>query len=205
MKKNVTAEMIIYKDLRKKILLGEIGDGARLIETSLAAEYEASRLHIKSALRFLEQEGLAIHIPQCGFVAKSVTEQSIEEIIEIRIALERVIFKRLIEVISDEEVAHLKKTVQRVAVFVENNMIEDAMEELDHFYNFAYEKSHYERITAILNTYGDYLKIVRRCSASDEKQNKESLAILQKMMEAIEKKDTKALLYQVERRRIESE
>ncbi len=205
MKKNMTAEMAIYKDLRKRILLGEIGDGARLVETSLALEYEASRLHIKSALRFLEQEGLATHIPQCGFVAKSVTEQAIEEIIEIRIALERVVFKRLIEMISEEEVAHLNKTVQRVSVFVENNMIEDAMEELDHFYNFVYEKSHYERITAILDTYGDYLKIVRRRSASDEKQNRESLAILQKMMEAIEKRDIDALLYQVERRRIESE
>ena len=99
MVENENTEYLIYKDLRQKILLGEIGEGKRLVETALAADYQASRLHIKSALRLLEQENLAQHIPQCGFVAKGVSEDAIEEIVELRIALERVVFKRLVVVI----------------------------------------------------------------------------------------------------------
>ena len=79
MEENKNAEYEIYKELRRKILLGEIKEGERLVETTLAADFHASRLHIKSALRLLEQENLAQHIPQCGFVAKGVTEEAIEE------------------------------------------------------------------------------------------------------------------------------
>lgn len=205
MEEHASSEFAIYKSLRKKILRGEIHEGDRLVETMLAAEYQASRLHIKSALRLLEQEHLAQHIPQCGFVAKEVTKEAIEEIVELRIALERVVFKRLIEVITEDEIVYLRKITQRVAVFTQNDMKEDAMEEVDHFYSFVYEKSCYERITSILDTYTDYLKIIRRRSASDSERNQASLRLLQDMMDAIEKRDTKTLLRQIERRRIEAE
>lgn len=205
MGQNASAEFLIYKDLRRKILLGKIQEGDRLVETVLASDYQASRLHIKSALRLLEQEHLAQHIPQCGFVAKGVTDEAIEEIIELRIALERVVFKRLLEVISDEEIAYLRRTTQRVAVFLQNDMMEDAMEEVDHFYSFVYEKSRFERITSILDTYTDYLKIIRRRSAMESERNQASLKLLQDMMNAIEARDTKALLRHIERRRIEAE
>lgn len=202
MEQNTSPEFSIYKDLRRKILLGKIGEGERLVETVLAADYKASRLHIKSALRLLEQEHLAQHIPQCGFVAKEVTEDAIEEIVELRIALERVVFKRLLEVITEEETTHLRRTTQRVAVFLQNDMMEDAMEEVDHFYSFVYEKSRFERITSILDTYTDYLKIIRRRSAEDQERNQASLKLLQDMMDAIEARDMEALMRHVERRRI---
>lgn len=202
MEENKNAEYEIYKELRRKILLGEIKEGERLVETTLAADFHASRLHIKSALRLLEQENLAQHIPQCGFVAKGVTEEAIEEIVELQIALERVVFKRLVQVITDEEIAQLRKTTQRVVVFLQNDMVEDAMEEVDHFYSFVYEKSHLERITSILDTYTDYLKIIRRRSASDIDRNQASMQLLQDIMGAIEKRDTETLLRHIERRRI---
>ena len=198
-------EHSIYKDIRQKILIGQIKEGERLVETTLAAFYQASRLHIKSALRLLEQESLAQHIPQCGFVAKAVTEAVLEEIIELRIALERAVFRRLLEVATEEDIAHLRKTVQRVAVFLQNDMLEDAMEEVDHFYSFVYQMSRFERITAILATYADYLQIIRRKSALDTSRNEASLRLLLDMMDAIERRDSEALLKHLERRRISAE
>ena len=79
------------------------------------------------------------------------------------------------------------------------------MEEVDHFYSFVYEKSRFERITAILDTYTDYLKIIRRRSAADEERNQASLKLLQDMMDAIEAKDAEALMRHIERRRITAE
>ena len=205
MVQNTSAEYMIYKDLRQKILTGEIQDRERLVETTLASAYQASRLHIKSALRLLEQENLAQHILKCGFVAKSLSPQAIEEIVELRIALERVVFKKLAETITDGEIAQLKKIVQRVAVFMENDMVEDAMEELDLYYSICYEKSGLERIPAILDVYTDYLKIIRRRSAEDKAQNLASLKLLQDMTAAMEKRDVETLLHHIERRRSEAE
>lgn len=205
MAQHASPEYLIYKDLRQKILVGQIKEGDRLTETTLAAEYQASRLHIKSALRLLEQESLAQHIPQCGFVAKEVTDEALEEIVELRIALERAVFSRLVEVATEEDILHLRKTVQRVAVFLQNDMLEDAMEEVDHFYAFVYRMSRYERITAILSTYSDYIGIIRRKSATDAQRNQASLQLLLDMMDAMERRDKQALLQQVERRRLSAE
>lgn len=202
MDQNISPEYVIYKDLRQKILMGQLKEGDRLIETALAADYKASRLHIKSALRLLEQENLAQHIPQCGFIAKEVTEAAMDEIVELRIALERAVFRRLLEVATEEDHARLRKMVQHIAVFMQNDMIEDAMEEVDHFYNFVYQLSRFERITAILSTYTDYLQIIRRKSALDAQRNHDSLQLLLDMMDAIEKRDLETLLKHIERRRI---
>lgn len=202
---NTNPEFSIYKDLRKKILTGELENGDRLVETALAAKYDTSRLHIKSALRLLAQENLAEHIAMCGFIVKGFSEESMEEVIELRIALERVIFKRFVEVASDEDIAHLRKTTQKVAVFLENDMVEDAMEEVDHFYSYTYEHSGYPRIMSILETYSDYLKIIRRQSASETQRNQDSLQLLFDIMDAIEKRDVETLMKHLERRRLSAE
>lgn len=198
-------EIYIYKDIRRKILGGQIKEGDRLVETALAVGYQASRLHIKSALRLLEQENLAQHIPKCGFIAIGVTEEAVKEIVELRIALERVVFKRLVEIASGEEIAQLRKMVQRATVFFQNDMTEDVMEEVDRFYSFVYEKSKLVRISSILETYTDYLQIIRRKSALDAERNQASLKLFREIMDAIEKRDVETLLQCIERRRMDEE
>lgn len=187
-------EIFVYKDLREKILTGEFKNGYRLIETALTAQYGVSRLHIKSALRLLEQEQLAEHIMMRGFQVKGFTPEAMEEVSELRLALDSVTFVRFVKVASQEDVALLRKVAQRVAVFFENNMVEDAMEELDRFYAFVYEKSGYTHITVILDKYSDYFKIIRRHSSADQKLNLEAAQLLFEIMTAIEHKDTDTLI-----------
>jgi len=189
MTKKNNPEIMIYKDLRRKILTGELKNGDRLVETALAAQYEVSRLHIKSALRLLEQEQLAEHIMMCGFQVKGFTEETMEEIGELRLALDRVTFARFAKTAVAEDVAHLRKMGQRVKVFFQNNMIEDAMEELDNFYSYVYAKSGYIHITAILEKYSDYFKILRRQFTSDQRLNLEAAELLLEIIRAIEEKD----------------
>lgn len=189
MTKKNNPEIMIYKDLRRKILTGELKNGDRLVETALAAQYEVSRLHIKSALRLLEQEQLAEHIMMCGFQVKGFTEETMEEIGELRLALDRVTFARFAKTAVAEDVAHLQKMGQRVKVFFQNNMIEDAMEELDNFYSYVYAKSGYIHITAILEKYSDYFKILRRQFTSDQRLNLEAAELLLEIIRAIEEKD----------------
>lgn len=182
-------EIYVYKDLRKKILMGELKNNERLVETSLAMQYDVSRLHIKSALRLLEQEQLAEHIRMCGFQVKEFTEEAMNEVIELRYALDLVIFKRFMNVASKEYITRLRKMAQRINVFFQNEMIEDAMLELDNFYGFIYEKSGYIHITAILDKYSDYFKIIRRQFTSDAKLNQKAVQMLFCIIDAIEEKD----------------
>lgn len=205
MANNNDPEFQIYRDIRKQILTGQRKDGDRLVETALAAEYGASRLHIKSALRLLEQESLAEHIPMSGFIVKGLSEAAVDEIVELRIALERVLFKRVIEVATDEDVVYLKKLTQRVVVFMDNGMVEDAMVEVDQFYSYIYQLSGYHRITSILDTYSDYLQIIRRQSTSEEKRNRDSMRLLLEIVDAIENRNMDSLMRHIERRRLSAE
>lgn len=198
-------EFPIYRDLRHKIISGEIGDGARLIETALARNYQASRLHIKSALRLLEREHLAEHIPRRGFFAKSVTEEDIAEIIDLRIALERVVFSRFLARATEADIATLRHLIQRIAAFLESGMIDDAMSEVDRFYEYVYDQSGCWRITSILATYDEYLKSIRRRSADQTERNVAAYHVLENIVDAIEMHDAPRLMHEIERRRIEAE
>ena len=193
MAKKNNPEIMVYKDLREKILTGELKDKDRLVETTLAAQYDVSRLHIKSALRLLEQEQLAEHIMMCGFQVKGFTEESMEEIGELHLALDCIIFARFTKTALEEEIAYLWKTAQRIKVFFQNNMVEDAMEELDNFYSYVYAKSGYIHITAILEKYSDYFKILRRQFTSDQRLNLETAELLLQIVQAMEEKDIDAL------------
>ena len=117
MEKKIDPEIYVYKDLREKILVGELKNGDRLVETTLAKQYDVSRLHIKSALRFLEQEHLAEHIPMCGFQVVEFTEEAMEEIEELRLALDCVTFAHFAKIATKEDIACLWKMAQRISVF----------------------------------------------------------------------------------------
>lgn len=188
-----TPELYVYKDLRKKILTGELKNQERLVETTLATQYDVSRLHIKSALRLLEQEHLAEHIQMCGFQVKEFTEAAMNEVIELRYALDLVTFKRFTNIASKEDVGLLQKMARRIAVFFQNDMVEDSMLELDCFYSFVYEKSGYIHITAILGKYSDYFKIIRRQFTSNTKRNQEAAQLLFDIVDAISEKNSDLL------------
>lgn len=181
-------EFNIYRDLRWKILTGELEDGDRLVETSLARQYKVSRLHIKSALRLLEQERLAEYIPQRGFQVKGFTSDMMDEISELRYALDLVTFKRFMNTASEEDMENLRRRAKRIMVFLDNNMLEDALQEIDLFYNFIYDVSGFVHIKAIKETYSDYFKLVRMQN-TDETEIKRSSGLMKEMMEAIENKD----------------
>ncbi len=153
---------IIYNDLKAKIISGELKHGERLIEISTAEAYGASRLYTKEAFRLLEAERLVKHIPHRGYFVRGITSDMINEIVEIRQALEKVVFKEIIATASDEELNRLANRAKRFEVFVKNDMIEDAHDELSILYDTVYSMSKYRRIIKILTQYSDYIDMIRK-------------------------------------------
>ena len=49
---------IVYEELKRQILVGEIAPGTRMMEVELAEEMGVSRTPIREAIRKLEKEGL---------------------------------------------------------------------------------------------------------------------------------------------------
>ena len=79
---------VVFNTLREAILKGELKPGERLMELQLAAKLGVSRTPIREAIRMLEQEGLAVTIPRKGAEVAKMTEKDMEDVLQIRDALD---------------------------------------------------------------------------------------------------------------------
>ena len=80
---------VVFKTLRQAILTGELKPGERLMEIHLANKLGVSRTPIREAIRQLELEGLVIMVPRKGAQVASITEKSLTDVLEVRLALEK--------------------------------------------------------------------------------------------------------------------
>jgi DNA-binding GntR family transcriptional regulator len=99
--------------LREKILSGAMCPDERLIETKIAREIGVSRTPVREALHSLEQERLVKAIPRVGYVVTRMQKEEVEEICEIRIAIEGLAIKRAIEREQKKLANDLRKNILR--------------------------------------------------------------------------------------------
>ena len=99
---------VVFNTLRQAILTGELKPGERLMEIHLANRLGVSRTPIREAIRKLELEGLVIMIPRRGAEVAKITEKSMQDVLEVRRALDALSVELACERISDEELSQLK-------------------------------------------------------------------------------------------------
>lgn len=100
---------VVFKTLRQAILTGELKPGERLMEVHLAEKLGVSRTPIREAIRQLELEGLVIMLPRKGAQVAHITEKSMSDVLEVRLALDELAVSLACERITDEEIDLLKK------------------------------------------------------------------------------------------------
>jgi DNA-binding GntR family transcriptional regulator len=75
---------------------GVILPGDRIVETEIAQGLRMSRVPVREALRLLESQGLVVSEPYKGIRLTPVTRARLEQVIEVRVALETVAARRLV-------------------------------------------------------------------------------------------------------------
>lgn len=99
----------IFEILRDRILSEEYKNGQKLNELSLANELKISRTPIREALKQLELEGLVQSIPNKGVYVKGFSPRDIDDMFEIRLALEGLAIQLAIDRMDDEHLAKIKE------------------------------------------------------------------------------------------------
>ncbi len=77
----------IATKLSERIVSGSYTPGQRVMEQSVAEEFEVSRGPVREALRLLEKEGLVMILPRRGAQVTNPTIQEVNEIFDIRAML----------------------------------------------------------------------------------------------------------------------
>lgn len=99
---------VVFNTLRQAILTGELKPGERLMEIHLADKLGVSRTPIREAIRKLELEGLVTMIPRRGAEVAQITEKSMNDVLEVRRALDALCAELACDRITEEELAALK-------------------------------------------------------------------------------------------------
>lgn len=103
---------VVFKTLRQGILTGELKPGERLMEIHLANRLGVSRTPIREAIRKLELEGLVIMIPRRGAQVAQITEKNLQDVLEVRRALDTFAAKLACRRMTEEQKKELKKAAE---------------------------------------------------------------------------------------------
>ena len=116
---------------------GLILPGDRIIETELALQLGVSRVPVREALRVLESQGIVINEPYKGIRLTPVTPERIDQLIEVRVALETAATTRSIRMGQNDgpHLAGLEAIVREM----------DAMAARNDVYGFATADTNFHR------------------------------------------------------------
>ena len=102
---------------------GLILPGDRIIEAELALQLGVSRVPVREALRVLESQGIVVNEPYRGIRLTPVSPERIDQLIEVRVALETTAARRAIRLKMNDapHLASLEAIVQEMETMAARN------------------------------------------------------------------------------------
>jgi DNA-binding GntR family transcriptional regulator len=96
----------------QRIVSGEYGPGARLVETRIAQQLGVSQAPVREALRDLEQLGCIVHEPFRGCSVRAFSAEELLEAFPVRAALEALAARLAAERITEPELLRLAQLLE---------------------------------------------------------------------------------------------
>lgn len=131
---------IVYDELKRQILVGEIRPGTRMMEIELADDMGVSRTPVREAIRKLEKEGLVIIEPRRGAYASDASIKDMVDILETRQYLEGAAALMATKRITEEQKVLLEKVTDEYKEAVESENTEEIIR-LDEIFHKLIVKS----------------------------------------------------------------
>ena len=171
---------IVCEVLRDAIRGGVLKPGEWLKENDLADELLVSRTPVREAIRKLEQEGYVVTVPRRGAYVASVSIRDINEIFEIRAALELAA-----ERITEEEQERLERLLVAIGRAIEEHDMERIVQTDIEFHELLYQAARNERLLTIIGNLREQLTRFRTISMSYPGRLKATLEEHRSLVDAI--------------------
>lgn len=142
---------VVFNTLRQAIITGEFAPGERLVEISLSQSLGVSRTPVREAIRKLELEGLVVMVPRKGAYVASITEQSLRDVLEVRIVLELFAVKLACERIHEAGIRELESLHRDFTLAVVSNDQLDIAQKDEQFHDAIFRAGGNKRLISIIN------------------------------------------------------
>ncbi len=181
---------VVFNTLRQAILKGELKPGERLMETQLANKLGVSRTPVREAIRKLELEGLVLMIPRKGAEVAEITRQDMEDVLEVRTALEELAVKDACDHITDAQLSELKKASNefKKALLEGKDLVTCADADM-HFHDVILSATNNRRLIQMLNNLSEQMYRYRMEYLKDERTHKTLIEEHDAIRRALKKHD----------------
>lgn len=142
---------VVFQTLREAILRGDLKPGERLMELQLASKLGVSRTPIREAIRMLEQEGLTVTVPRRGAEVAKMTLKGMEDVLEIRQALDELAVQLACVRITDEQLEELKERKTEFEISLKSADVTRIAEADVHFHDVIYDATGNPKLVSLLN------------------------------------------------------
>jgi DNA-binding GntR family transcriptional regulator len=180
---------VVFHTLRDAILKGELKPGERLMEMHLAEKLGVSRTPIREAIRMLEQEGLAITIPRKGAQVAGMTEKDLEDVLEIRDALDELSVARACEKINEKSSQELEKAMDEFEIAVKENDVRKIVETDEHFHDVIYKITENPKLVNIVSNLREQMYRYRYEYVKDNADYQTLVSEHEKILEGLKRRD----------------
>ena len=106
-------------ELRDRIIKGDLAPGTHLVERTLAESLGVSRVPVRDALNLLKGEGFFPQQPRRGVVVTRLSSRDVEELFEVRLALEVLAVRLASERATDEDLRRLEDSLAESTAAIE--------------------------------------------------------------------------------------
>ena len=195
--KTVSLADQVFERLEGDILSGKYPRGEILTEMKLCADMGVSRTPIREAIRRLEQEHLIEYSPK-GVVVIGVTEKDLQDIYDIRMALEGLAAAKAAECISEEMLAEMREIVELQEFYVSKKDAEHIRATDSRFHSLLYRatgSTAYDETLALLHR---KTQKFRKASVENSSRAEASVKEHRAVYEAVAAHDTKAAMTAME-------
>ncbi|MBI5952307.1 MAG: GntR family transcriptional regulator [Chloroflexi bacterium] len=103
-----TSKSLIYKKMRRSIIMGQRESAERLNIEEIAKEYNTSVTPVRDALQMLSHEGLVVIKPRSGYFVATITLKQLRDLLDIRRILELSAVERASTRITPEQIHELQ-------------------------------------------------------------------------------------------------
>jgi len=141
-KKSTSVRTLAYNNLKSDVLAGRFNPGERLTEEHLAKSLGVSRTPVREALHKLESEGLVKPLESRGFSVARDSREEMEDLFDIRAALEGYAIRLICECIEEKSIAELQELVLKA----ENALKRRELDEI-----FSYNTEFHDTLHGIIS------------------------------------------------------
>lgn len=183
---------IVYESLRDAIVNQVLKPGERLMETDLADEMGVSRTPVREAIRRLELENYVVMIPRKGAYVAGLSIKDINDVFEIRGALESLAAGLAAQRATDEDIKEMELNLEMETSHFETSDLIKTIEEDTKFHDLIFNASKNSRLLGMVKELREQVQRFRTTTLAVPGRMKFALDEHKAIVEAIANRDIEA-------------